>query len=200
MKQFVRVLAVSQTEAITGLFLFVGLVFYIVISIISNQNYVQQAFESFTQLPPEATSTYTAVSDQINSSELVGNATIFVLWSVIGMIVLLLGYVVFVSEHSVESFMRMLLWRGADRSAILEDAAGRLAIRVAALMGFMVGIIVFVRYGLPYIVLNLDTDAGRALFPDHALAIGLTALLLGITLHVGVVLLRCLLLRVRVFF
>lgn len=199
MNQFRRIVAFSQLEVIASLVLVLGLAFFIAFSVLNNNSYMQLYFDSLRGTST-FTNNYEAVSLQINSNEYIANGTIFALWSIVGLLLYYVVYFFFISEKNLEAFFQTLRTKGTDKVDLLEHAFARMAIRVGGLIGLIIVLIAFVTRVLPYIIANLDITALNPLFPEHGIDLLFVFILLLGSLHVAVLLLRCITLRVRVFF
>lgn len=199
MNQFRRIVAFSQLEVIASLVLVLGLAFFIAFSVLNNNSYMQLYFDSLRDTST-FTNNYEAVSLQINSNEYIANGTIFALWSIVGLLLYYIVYFFFMSERNLEAFFQTLRTKGTDKVDLLEHAFARMAIRVGGLIGLIVVLVAFITKILPYIVASLDVTALDPLFPQHGAELLIVCLLLLGSFHVSVLLLRCVTLRVRVFF
>lgn len=136
----------------------------------------------------------------INSSPLVGDATIFVLWGIIGLMAYSFVSVLWQKiSGEVELFKRLTLLRYNKRVQAVEDNFIGIGLRFAGMLG-LIGFVMCVRYAVLPLVVSLMYNA---FLDNHYLAAGSIVIGLGlmmICLHIGIVLVRLTLLRTRVFF
>lgn len=184
-------------EAIAFSFLATCFVIFVTFSILSHNNYMQQFFDSL-----RSTSTlvqnYEAISLQINSNEYVANGTVFIFWSIVGLLVYYLAYFFFISERNLESFFHTLFTKGVDQIDLLEYAFARMAIRVLAVIGILVEAMLVVQYLLPYLIALLNITDFNDIIGSYGVPLIGGVVGIFVYLHLGVIFLRCLMLRVRV--
>jgi len=197
--QFIRASWFSQIEVFTALFLLVGLVFYVAFSVVNEDSFMQHYFALLRGGLVSFSNDYEYVGVAINSNEYIANATIFAFWAIVGLLVYYLGYILFTSERNFSKYLSLLLWKQTDVATILEETFVRVTIRVAALIMLLLFLVFFVSTVLPYVVVSLNITSEQ-IFPYVALNIAYASLGLFLSLHVIVVLLRCLLLRQRLLF
>jgi hypothetical protein len=198
MKQLSRVLSVSLFETITFGYLITFIVSVIAVSVFNHNSYLQLYFDSLRSNSTIAQN-YETVNAQINSNQYVANGTIFIFWAIVGLLVYYVVYFLFLSERNMESFFRTLFARGVDKVELLEYAYARMGIRVFAVIGILVEIILFFQKLLPYLIANLNIADFDGIFTERGLPLLWVTVGTFVFLHVGTVLLRCLTLRVRVF-
>ena len=196
MKQFIRVLAVSQLEVIIGLFLLSGLILYLFMAVLNNEGYLWQYFGTLhNELP--IVEQYEVVGNEINSSDLGGNIAIFSFWAIVGLMVYYLVYYFFISERNLAEFLSLLSKRGADKTLLLEYAFAKVGIRVGATILLLIGLVTFLRVVLPYSLVTLNITANTSTIARLPEIIA-TAVMLLAAVHVVIILLRCMLLRQRI--
>lgn len=177
-----------------SLFLLVLLGFVFILSSFTENGYIREAF-SQVAVNETAANRYQQVSLAINSSELVGNAVIFAVWAVIGLVLFNLVWVLMSSKRSISELARLFVIRHRAQEAFQERAV-QMTIRVAALILLIGLLILFVTWLLPYLITAFDTTllVGPIEYAAAIISVWLVLVACG---HLAVVLLRCMLLRYR---
>lgn len=143
---------------------------------------------------------YHQAIDWINSSSLIGDATIFVLWGIIGLMAYSFVSVLWQKIlGEIELFDRLALLRYNKRAQAVEDNFIGIGLRIAGMLG-LIGLVVCVRYAVLPLIVSLMYNA---FLDNYYLAAGSVLAGLGlmmICMHIGAVLVRLTLLRTRVFF
>ena len=199
MKQIPRILSVSLFEVIAYGFLATCIFFLIGLSILDHDSYMQLYFDSLRNTSTLAQD-YEAISAQINSNEYVANGTIFIVWSIVGLLLYYLVYFFFISERNLELFFHTLFTKGVDKIDLLEHAFARVGVRTLATIGLLIEAVLFVQILLPYLIANLNVAEFEHIFTSNGTPLLWMMIGLFAYLHVGAILLRCLTLRVRTFF
>lgn len=198
MKAFIRLINFSSLEGILALSVFLAMIVFVFWSVATNVSPVEQYFDSLHGKYTLEES-YIRISDDINSDARVANGVVFAVWAIVGLLAYYIVYFIFTSERNVSEFIRSLTWIHADKTALLEYSVTRMTIRVLSLVGLLVLIAYFLTGVLPYILGNLNLSSASELFPDRVVHLCFTAVIIVVFMHLHVVLLRCLLLRQRVF-
>lgn len=198
MKAFFRLISVSSLEGIVAFAVFLAMVAYIFWSVATNVSPVEQYFGSLHGKYTLEES-YTRISDDINSDVRVANTVVFAVWAIVGLLAYYIVYFIFTSERNVSEFFKSLTWVHADKTVLLEYSIARMAIRVLSLVGLLLLSTYLLTGALPYILGNLNLTSTSELFPDRVIHLVVTSMIIIGFMHIYVILLRCLMLRQRVF-
>lgn len=198
MKQFLRALTVSQLEVVAALLFLNSLVLYVTFSVLNHDGYIARYFSAL-QVSAPLSEQYQVLSTQINSSNIAGNIAVFSFWGGVGLLAYYMIYYLFISEREAADFIRSLRKRGADRVSLLEYEFAVVGIRIGASIAILFAFVFFQRIILPYELVVLNISQFTPVF-DRLVELSVAAGILLVLFHIVVVLLRCALLRVRVFF
>jgi hypothetical protein len=196
---YVRVLQPSLSSGMLTVLVALASIFILLSPSLYKGSDFARYFDSINITDNSGYEKYQVVSETVNNSEFVADASVFAVWVVIG----LFAYSIIASLMKlVGGFQRFITdierFR-TDRERILREALVHLLVRALAILALYALYSLFMGYGLAYLFLF----AQAALAGSWLVGIWnvlLIALLVSFTIHFSVVLLRITLLRVRVFF
>ncbi len=142
---------------------------------------------------------YQRVSDAINSNDLVGNGVIFIIWAIIGLALYYIIIGIIVATTDARQFLDHLSYVHTNKVIEWHDALIGLLLRVIAMISLIGFIDLFMTHFLPYclsLVKNALVETGYVSILDTLQAVVIIAL----SIHIVVILVRLFLLRVRIFF
>lgn len=194
----IRILTPSWYGGLLALILTTVIVGYMVVPSLYAGSQFYQYFSSSDYADAKLTRDFQSVNIAVNTSSFSGDAAIFVIWSLVG---LALYYIVLsllrVGTNTV-TFFEILEYFKRDREAIEREALIKLSVRLCGLLSLFVLYRFMMSYVLPYALIF----SAKALESSPLLATGYVVAIAGsilLTIHIGVVLLRVILLRPRVF-
>lgn len=138
------------------------------------------------------------VSAAINANPRLGDLAIFILWSLTGaaLYYMILSFLR-VGTNTI-TFIQIFQYFKNDRTQIEREIVVRLGIRLAAIVGLCGLYFGTVWIGLPYLFIYSERILGYSSLSAFIGAIGLI-ILTAFVIHIGVILVRIMLLRPRVF-
>lgn len=191
-------MSVSLLEVNVFSFLIICIACYVGFSVLNHNNYLQIYFDTLKSTSSIAQN-YELISTQINSNPYIANGTVFIFWSIVGLLVYYLVYFVFLSARNVEEFFHTLFTRGVDQIDLIEHAFAGMAIRVFAVIGILVEVVLFVGHLLPFLIASVNISELDGMLTNHGMPLLWSTIGIFAYIHVGAVLLRCATLRVRTF-
>ncbi len=198
MKQSFKILAISQLEALAAVFLLIILTLYISFSVLDNDGYLSRYISN---LPTNGSlyAQYIDLSNRINASSLAGNLAVFCFWGAAGLLLYYVLYYLFLTEREASALIHALRSPKADRVSLLEYEFAAVGLRVGAAIAMLFFGLFFQLFILPYelVVLNISEMTPVV---DRSIELIAAAVLLLASLHVVIILTRCILARTRVFF
>lgn len=197
-------LSPSLLEIIMGFVVFASTSVYLVIAATLQENNMADYMniviaESGGAWQPFHSPAFEQLSEKINSSTVLADATVFFIWAIMGFLVYyLISFVAQLVSKELRFFEELSSPR-AHRRALIKDALLTLLVRLGATVALL-GLASFVRdFVLPEF-LTL-TYSALSLPPIQAtLSFSAGIILLLLSLHVLVILTRILLMRTRIFF
>lgn len=205
---FLHIVSPSWFEFILSILIAIGIAGSLVTIAISRDQQLSQYVAMTTQNVKQASKneqntpigqSSKQIVDTVNSSQLIGNATVFVLWALIGLLVYVAVNALWQKAKREVSFFERLSFFKNDRASILETTIEGLAVRLTAAVA-LIGFLALFRYIILPQVLAMIYEAFSATGYQAAISVVLGIFVLIICLHVTVVLVRLSLLRTRVFF
>jgi len=173
-----------------------------VLMVVVPQLYERSSYSAYLNLDTASqTDVYQNISNvtqAINSSTFASTVAVFMFWAFIGLVVFFLVDTLLRSLESMTSFLDAIHLSRRNRAHLEVEGLTRLGIRVAAAAGLYLLYQAFITRLLPAALLlsHRSLDAGRL---SAVLYMVGSMVLLTLTIHVAVILLRLLFLRVRVF-
>lgn len=158
-----------------------------------------QYFDSIDISNSSAYENYQTVSDTVNNSEFAADASVFVVWMVIGLVAFSIVLSVIRVLASTIRFIQDEEYFKEDRERLARDALVRLLVRAAS----AAGLYGFYNILIPFTLSYMFVFAHLALtgsWPEGVWYVLVMTLIVAVAVHVIVILLRLILLRVRVFF
>lgn len=200
---FVRLLSPSWFETFVGLVVAFGVsVFFVTVALSKNPELTQyvhdlKASSSTFHLPSDPT--YDSLINFINNSKLVGDATVFFVWAMVGLMAY--HFVMFIWQlFSREAhFFETLGYTHTNKRQVLRDALIAFFVRTAATAGLVGSVMSFRNYVAPEF-LSLALGAFSKPGIEATVSFILGALVLLGCMHVLVILARVMCLRTRVFY
>lgn len=140
--------------------------------------------------------TYRQIGDQLNSSEVVANASVFLLWALFGFAFYYLGLSVLSWFINLTTLMRQLGYRHTDKKSLVVLVAERLAVRAAGLLGLALFLGVTFNIFVPAILTVIAAAFSSPWYLGAFYVMAGIVFLAGI-IHIVVVLLRIVFLKIR---
>ncbi len=194
-----QIVSPSWFEFVFSILVAVGLAGFLVFGAISRDAELSQYVSITTENIKQAGEGSKDIVGTINNSPLIGDATIFVLWALIGLMIYAVVNSLWQKAKSEVGFIERLQFFKNDRASMLESTFQGLALRLAATVG-LIGFLATFRYSILPHILALIYSAFSMPIYQATLAIGIGIFAIILCLHVTVVLVRLSLLRTRVFF
>jgi hypothetical protein len=196
LKLFIRTLLPSTTSAIWSVA--AGVLFCITVIFLSRYR-TSSLHKGYINYVSGHSLTPSFLDKSIFSTGIVGNALIFAFWLVAGVIVYVLAVDIVKGLKSTFEVEQELSYVHLDRSALLKYTFTRLLIRLGTWIIWLPYLYEFFHSLLPaaaYLSIAASGATSLALRPVDA---ALSILLVAVTIHINIVLLRLVLLRTRVF-
>lgn len=194
-----QIISPSWFEFVFSILVAVGLSGFLVFAAISRDAEISQYVSITTENIKQAGEGSKDVVSTINNSPLIGDATIFVLWALVGLMIYAVVNALWQKAKSEVGFIERLQFFKNDRANMLESTFQGLALRLAATVG-LIGFLTAFRYSILPQILALIYSAFSMPIHQATLAVGIGIFAIILCLHVVVVLIRLSLLRTRVFF
>lgn len=195
-------LSPSLASALVGGLLSLSLMLVIGLSYQAGQGTIYNYLfgkDSSAELIASSQSTLEALNNTILGNSLLNKILYFVFWMTIGLIVYIILYAVMRGTGEAAEDLKETTYANIKRSKLMEDFARKSIVRLAAISGFIVFNIVFLKFLLPFSSLAAQNASEKPFGPGN-LVYGLMGFaVLVISFHVEVVLMRLILLRVRIF-
>jgi hypothetical protein len=200
-RTFVKLMTPSWFEFFSSVIISLGIGGYLVTEALRRDiNFQEYVRQTSSTLHDTNTDSYHALINSINGNQLIGDATIFCLWAIVGlMLYSLVTSLWHLTQREVGFFERLRFAPKSGKKFLIENALVGLALRFGALVGLVAFGSLF-RYVLLPKIIALIFDVFS---PDTATAVlhaSSGIILLIASLHVIIVLVRISLLRTRVFF
>lgn len=142
---------------------------------------------------------YQLVSDAVNTSAFAADASVFIVWMVIGLLAysIVLSVIKFIA--SIVRFIRDEEYFKADRERLAREALIHLLIRAAAAAGLYGFYLLLMPYAISYIFVFAHA-ALTGSWLEGIWYVALMSVVIAACVHIVVILLRLVVLRLRVFF
>jgi hypothetical protein len=141
---------------------------------------------------------YSQLSSAVESSDFAGDVAVFVVWSLAGLaIYFVLASILETASHTFR-FIQLLEYFKSDRQRLGVEALVRLTVRLSALVGVYLLYTYAVSDIVPFIIYATHKSLHAELLPG-ILYLLLAGVLLSLTAHVLVILMRIMLLKYRIF-
>jgi hypothetical protein len=142
---------------------------------------------------------YDAISDQVNSSKFAADASVFVIWALVGLV----GYALVLSivkfGYSIMKFVSVLEYTKSDREEVAKEALLHLCVRVGAAILLYIAYVIFMKLALPYMLFFAQHALGSSQLLGSVYVL-LIAGIITVSFHALVILLRLVMLQTRIFF
>jgi hypothetical protein len=194
-----QVLIPSRIEIALACLLLGIITFALVTPSIYKGSDVETYFNYIEKNPTKLQTDYAGVSQQVNSSPLAADVSVFALWALAG----LAGYGIVESIiglfMNLKRFREELDYANTDRSAIIIDSLAHLLVRLIATLALYLLILFIFSRLVPYVLLLIHHPSPYENLTAIGVLAGLTFVVL-VTFHALTVLLRLVFLRTRLFF
>jgi hypothetical protein len=194
-----KILAPSFSSTTISLLGAVSVVVFVLTPFFYRGSYLEQYGEALVKARGGLNESYTVISQEINSSELVGNIVIFCVWAVVGLAIYYLVLSLLSLVFDVMRFASLLGYGSRDNKSIIMEAGERLALRVLGIVGLGVFTVFALQIAAPAI-LTLIAASFSSSYVLGALYLIASVLFLTAIVHIVVVLLRVIFLRTRLIF
>ena len=141
---------------------------------------------------------YSRLSSAVESSEFAGDVAIFVVWALAGLAIYFVLASIFETASHTFRFFQLFEYFKTDRQRLGVEALVRLTLRLSALLGVYLLYMYAVSDIVPFIIYATHKSLHVELL-QGALYLLLAGVLLSVTAHVLVVLMRIMLLKYRIF-
>ena len=197
LKQFLRLVSPSFLSGTVSLLLAVGIVIAVLSPFLYKGSYLEQYGEAVRSYPGTFMQNYETIATQLNSSETVGNISIFFSWAIVGFTLYYLGLLIISLFINITTFSNILGYKNTDKKSFIRWAFERLAIRVASSFG-LIAWASFGFYAVVPVVLTLIAAAYSSSIFMGGVYIIASLVFLAVSFHVSVILLRLVFLRPRI--
>jgi amino acid transporter len=181
---------------VIGLIISVG----VIVAFVAHNSVLQQQLLSWEQSQTQpALTTPSQTLPENNHPTLQGSWSLLILWSLAGLVVYVIAASVIHSLARAEELRESLDYVNARPKAMLASTAEHLMLRTIAAIVLVVFGVTFWRQIIPYSILASHASAADVVSLDGGLYALLSFLLIVISVHVQIILLRLTLGRARVF-
>ena len=198
-KGVVRLLQPTSVSVLGSFLVAVAMVGGVFLATAMRSSLFRDAFPSLKDDSPEFYAAYSALSAQINSSDIAGSLSVFLVWATVGLVVYYAAVGVVALFTNAMHFLQHLSIAGVDKALEWRDVLLGLLVRMAAVAGMALSVQLFASTVLPY-VLVLAHGAVTQSLPQMLLQLLAACVLIVLSAHIFIVLTRMFLLRVRVIF
>ena len=197
-KPLVKLIQPSQLSmmvcSLTGLVV-VGVLLF---GLLSKNDIYQQYILSLEESPSGIYGGYEQAKDQINSSKIAADSSVFLVWAIVGMVAYYIVVGLVAVATGVYSFLDHLRYKGINKKSLLHDALLGLLIRIVAAVVLIFLLRLVISEVVPRVIAmfsGIDTFSVQMLVP-----LGVTFVACVVLVHTAIVLARLFLLRTRVFY
>lgn len=201
-RKYFVILMPSLLSLLSSLLLSVGIVVGIGLSYSGGKGTIYNYLfgpDSSAELISGSESTLSALNNTVLGNAILNKILYFAFWMAVGLVVYIVLYALLKGTGAASEDLKEVTYANIKRERILQDFAIKIAVRVAAVFGWIVFAIIFVKMLLPFCSL-----ATRAATSDIWSTIGIAYLISAIlvlilSFHIEVVLTRFVFLKVRLF-
>ncbi|MGZ6004862.1 MAG: hypothetical protein ACXWLH_01790 [Candidatus Saccharimonadales bacterium] len=154
---------------------------------------------SSTELISSSKSTLSALNNTILGNAILNKILYFAFWMVVGLIVYIILYAFLRGTGEATEEIKEAGYANIKRDKILQDFAIKFAVRIAAVLGGIVFSIIFLKTLLPFASLSTKNATEDLLSPNGVAYILAGFLVLMLSCHIELILIRFMALKVRLF-
>lgn len=196
------ILTPSWLSLIIGFLLSVGIMTAVGVSYAAGKGSIYSYLfgpGSSSDLIDSSKSTLSALNDTILGNATLNKVLYFAFWMVVGLLVYIILYSLMRGTGAASEELKEASYANIKRERILQDYAIKSVVRLAALFGLIVFGILFIKVLLPYSSLATKNASGELLSIAGIAYLLVSFMILMVSSHIMLVLVRFMTLRVRMF-